>query len=59
MVEALVTYGLSTANITAIVAVTELPNIASQRVLEKAGFIRGENIFEEDGLELAFFRLSR
>lgn len=59
MVEALVTYGLSTANITAIVAVTELPNIASQRVLEKAGFKRGENIFEEDGLELAFFRLSR
>jgi [ribosomal protein S5]-alanine N-acetyltransferase len=59
MVKALSAYGLSTPNITAIVAVTELPNIASQRVLEKAGFIRGDNIFEEDGLELAFFRLSR
>ena len=59
MVEALVAYGFSTLNITAIVACTELPNIASQRVLEKSGFKRGENIFEEDGLELAFFRLSR
>ncbi len=59
MVTALVAYGLITPNITAIVACTELPNIASQRVLEKAGFKRGENIFEEDGLELAFFRLSR
>jgi ribosomal-protein-alanine N-acetyltransferase len=59
MVEALVAYGFTTPNIIAIVAVTELPNIASQRVLEKAGFERGENIFEEDGLELAFFRLSR
>jgi len=59
MVEALVAYGFTTPDITAIVAVTELPNTASQRILEKAGFIRGENIFEEDGLELAFFRLSR
>lgn len=59
MVKALVAYGLTTPNITAIVACTELPNIASQRVLEKAGFKRGENIFEEDGLELAFFTLSR
>lgn len=59
MVEALVAYGFATPNITAIVACTELPNVASQRVLEKAGFKREENIFEEDGLELAFFRLSR
>lgn len=59
MAEALVNYGFTTPNITAIVACTQLPNIASQRVLEKAGFVRGENIFEEDGLELAFFRLSR
>lgn len=59
MVEALVKYGFTTPNISAIVACTELPNLASQRVLQKVGFIRGENIFEEDGLELAFFRLSR
>lgn len=59
MVEALVAYGFTTPDISAIVAITELPNIASQRVLEKAGFIRGENIFEEDGLELAFFKLTR
>jgi [ribosomal protein S5]-alanine N-acetyltransferase len=59
MVGALAAYGFTTSSITAIVACTELPNIASQRVLEKAGFKRGENIFEENGLELAFFRLSR
>jgi ribosomal-protein-alanine N-acetyltransferase len=59
MVDALVDYGFTTPNTTAIVACTELPNIASQRVLEKAGFKREENIFDEDGLELAFFRLSR
>lgn len=59
MVEALIAYGFTTPNITTIVACTELPNIASQRVLEKAGFKRGENLFEEDGLELAFFTLSR
>ncbi|GAB2976376.1 GNAT family protein [Mucilaginibacter puniceus] len=59
MVEALVAYGFTTPNIKAIVACTQLPNIASQRVLEKAGFKRGENFTEEDGLELAFFRLSR
>jgi [ribosomal protein S5]-alanine N-acetyltransferase len=59
MVEALVKYSFTTPNITAIVACTQLPNLASQRVLEKAGFMRGENIVEEDGLELAFFTLSR
>ncbi len=59
MVKALANYGFATPNITAIVACAEIPNIASQRVLEKAGFKREENIFEEDGLELTFFRLSR
>lgn len=59
MVEALVAYGFTTPDISAIVACTEIPNLASQRVLEKAGFTRGENIFEGDDLELAFFTLSR
>ncbi len=58
MAQAVATYGLTKTSITAIVACTELPNIASQKVLLKTGFKREGNIIKDD-LELAFFRLTR
>ncbi len=57
MIAALVRYGFTEDRIKQLVAVTELPNIASQRVLVKNGFMRGENIMED--VELAFFKLPR
>jgi ribosomal-protein-alanine N-acetyltransferase len=57
MIAGLVKYGFTENHIKQIVAVTELPNIASQRVLAKNGFVRGDNVM--DDIELAFFRLPR
>ena len=57
MIAALVEYGFIEDRIRQLVAVTELPNIASQRVLEKNGFVRGDNVMQD--IELAFFRLPR
>lgn len=57
MIAGLIHYGFAGTNINQLVAFTELPNIASQRVLEKNGFVRGDNLMED--IELAFFRLPR
>jgi ribosomal-protein-alanine N-acetyltransferase len=56
MVTAVVNYALSDENTAVVVGVTTLPNIASQRVLEKAGLKRMENIVK-DGVELVYFSL--
>jgi ribosomal-protein-alanine N-acetyltransferase len=56
MVTAVINYALSDENTAMVVGVTTLPNIASQRVLEKAGLKRMENIVK-DGEELAYFSL--
>ncbi len=56
MAAAMVTHGLSDQSISEIVAVTELENIGSQRVLEKAGLKRMDNLMR-GGEELAYFRL--
>jgi len=58
MAEAMITHGFSDTDIDEIVGVTVLENISSQRVLEKAGLKRIDNLFR-DGLELAFFRKVR
>ena len=58
MALAMVEHGFTCPDITEIVAVTELPNIGSQRVLEKAGFTRMDNLLR-DGEELAFFRVEK
>lgn len=58
MAAAMVTYCFTNAAITEIVAVTELENTASQRVLQKAGLIQVDNLLR-DGEELAYFRLKR
>jgi ribosomal-protein-alanine N-acetyltransferase len=55
MVEAMIAHGFNNADTVAVVGVTVLENIASQRVLEKAGLIRTDNLIR-DGLELAYFR---
>ncbi|WP_429384123.1 GNAT family N-acetyltransferase [Mucilaginibacter sp. UYCu711] len=58
MVTAMVSYGFMDKCVSEIVAVTELENTGSQRVLEKAGLKRVDNLIR-DGLELAYFRLPR
>src|ERR1700694_3911597 len=58
MAHAMVAYSLSNPNTLEIVALTELENIGSQRVLEKAGFRRVGNLLR-DGLELAYFRIQK
>jgi len=58
MAEAMVVYAFTYPFIEEVVAVTVIENIASQRVLEKAGLKRADNLFR-DGLELAFFRKPR
>jgi ribosomal-protein-alanine N-acetyltransferase len=57
MAKAMVSHGF-TGDIDEIVAVTILENIGSQRVLEKAGFKRGDN-FIRNGDELAFFKMTK
>jgi len=56
MARALVDYAFTRTGIIEIMAVTAPLNIASQRVLEKAGFTRGNDMVR-DGHELAFFRI--
>jgi ribosomal-protein-alanine N-acetyltransferase len=58
MAVAMVDHGFYDQNITEIVALTVLANIGSQRVLEKAGLKRIDNLFK-DGEELAYFKLTR
>jgi [ribosomal protein S5]-alanine N-acetyltransferase len=58
MVKNIIPYSFTRTNATEITAVTKMLNIASQRVLEKNGFIRtGSKV--GDGEELAFFRLKK
>ncbi|QKJ32372.1 GNAT family N-acetyltransferase [Mucilaginibacter mali] len=56
MVNALITYASAQPEINTIVAVTTHGNIPSQKVLEKAGLVRQDNIIRENE-ELAFFRV--
>jgi ribosomal-protein-alanine N-acetyltransferase len=58
MAAAMVTYDFSDQNTSEIVAVTELENAGSQRVLENAGLIRMDNLLR-NGEELAYFSLKR
>jgi ribosomal-protein-alanine N-acetyltransferase len=58
MAAAMVAHAFTDNNIEEVRALTSIPNIASQRVLEKAGLKRGEDL-SRDGEELACFRLSR
>ncbi|WP_157682327.1 GNAT family N-acetyltransferase [Mucilaginibacter mallensis] len=58
MAEALIEYAFTDADVNEVVAVTTLENIASQRVLEKAGLVRTDNVMRNEE-ELAFFRKSR
>jgi ribosomal-protein-alanine N-acetyltransferase len=58
MAAAMVAHAFADATITEMVAITSLPNIASQRVLEKTGLVRAANIIREDE-ELACFKLPR
>jgi ribosomal-protein-alanine N-acetyltransferase len=58
MVKAMIAYSFTHDDITAVKAVTTLENVGSQKVLEKAGLIRVDNILR-DGLELAYFKLSK
>lgn len=53
---AMIAHSFNDAATTAVVAVTILENTGSQRVLEKAGLKRMDNILR-DGEELAFFEL--
>ncbi|MCC8425546.1 GNAT family N-acetyltransferase [Mucilaginibacter sp. UR6-11] len=58
MALAMITHGFADINITEIVACTTFENVASQRVLQKAGLKPVENLIR-NGEELAFFRLKR
>ena len=58
MVKNIIPYAFTRSNATEITAVTKLLNIASQRVLEKNGFIRTGSMVK-DGEDLAFFRLTK
>lgn len=53
-----VSYAFYTVKIPVIVGVTEIPNIISQRVLMKRGFIYEKNFFE-NGKELMLFSLHK
>ncbi|GAC1312707.1 MAG: GNAT family N-acetyltransferase [Mucilaginibacter sp.] len=56
MATAMVAHGFTDPATLQIVAVTTLENVGSQRVLEKAGLKRMDNIIR-DGLELAYFEI--
>ncbi|MDB5124889.1 MAG: anhydro-N-acetylmuramic acid kinase [Mucilaginibacter sp.] len=56
MATAMVAHGFTDENTSEIVAVTILENIGSQRVLEKAGLKRMDNLMR-DGIELAYFKI--
>ncbi|HVV54992.1 MAG TPA: GNAT family N-acetyltransferase [Mucilaginibacter sp.] len=57
MAQIMITYGFVHTDTAEIVAVTTLGNIASQKVLQKAGMIRRENL-NRSGEELAYFSIS-
>lgn len=57
MVKSLIAYAAAYPEITTIVAVTTHGNIPSQKVLEKAGLVRQDNIMR-DNEELAFFKIA-
>jgi ribosomal-protein-alanine N-acetyltransferase len=56
MAKAMVTHGFTDKSVTTIVAVTELENTGSRRVLEKAGFVQLDNLVR-DSEELAFYNI--
>jgi len=58
LVKNLVDYAFNKTDTDKVLAFTHLSNFASQRVLEKTGFKRQENILK-DGEELAFFKLTK
>ena len=58
MAAAMVKYAFEEMDSQMIVAVTVIENIASQRVLEKAGFTKMENLVR-DGEDLAYFEVER
>jgi ribosomal-protein-alanine N-acetyltransferase len=58
MAIAMLSHGFSDKETNEIVAVTEFANIASQRVLEKAGLERMDNLIR-NGEELAYFKAVR
>lgn len=58
MAKAVVDYAFTYENIKEVVGITTLNNIASQRVLEKAGLVRMSD-FEKDGEVVAVFRMER
>jgi len=55
MATAMIAYAFEHNKAAEVVAVTDVSNLGSQRVLEKAGLIRVENIVK-DGVELAYFK---
>lgn len=58
MARIMIGYGFTNARAKQVVAVTTLGNTGSQKVLTKAGMIRGEN-FTRDEEELAYFSIER
>jgi ribosomal-protein-alanine N-acetyltransferase len=52
----MIAHAFADDNVVEIAGVTTLDNIGSQRVLEKAGLVRTDNLLR-DNLELAYFRL--
>jgi ribosomal-protein-alanine N-acetyltransferase len=58
MTIAMIDHGFTDASVAEVVAVTVPENIASQRVLEKAGLVRSGNLVR-NGEELAYFRKAR
>jgi ribosomal-protein-alanine N-acetyltransferase len=56
--QAVISYGFSVLNLSDIRASTDAPNYASQRVLEKLGFIFVRRAMV-DGLDTVFYRLPR
>ena len=58
MVHKMIAYAFTHTNAHELVAITTLGNIASQRVLEKAGFKRMDNIISA-GEEIAYFKIEK
>jgi RimJ/RimL family protein N-acetyltransferase len=58
MAQIMINYGFINTDAAEIVAVTTLENIASQKVLLKAGMTRGEN-YKRDADVLAYFSIKR
>ncbi|MDB4902073.1 MAG: anhydro-N-acetylmuramic acid kinase [Mucilaginibacter sp.] len=56
MAKAMIAYSLSDQKTLEIVALTDLENIGSQRVLEKSGFKRLDNLLK-NGEDLAYFKI--